>query len=61
MKSHELARELLDMPDKYIEASVDISTGDDDIGRRAFGSLIGINNKESPRVMLLFEGLLNDT
>ena len=36
MKSHELARKLLDLPDEDIEISVDMSVDDDSADNRVF-------------------------
>jgi hypothetical protein len=45
MTSHELARELLKCEDLEVTASLDISTGDDDSGRRIFtNGCFGVNN-----------------
>jgi len=59
--SHEVAKELLSMPPKEIVISVDISTGDNDAGRRIFTSeFFGINDAENEdEVVLLFGGDLN--
>ena len=60
MNSHTLAELLLSMPPKPVIASVDISTCDEDSGRRVFGELIDLNDKHSEEAVLLFEGSLND-
>ena len=45
MKAHELAQELLECEDLEVNASVDISTCDDDGGRRIFTvDCMGVNN-----------------
>ena len=59
--AHELAARLMGLPNKPIEISVDISTGDNDCERRAFGEgFLGINDIHADEYMLLFEGELND-
>lgn len=61
LNSHDLAKELLSMPPKEVTISLDISTCDEDAGRRAFsGAYFGINDKESHDLVLLFEGTIND-
>jgi hypothetical protein len=60
MRSHELARLLLSVEDREVECSVDISTCDEDSGRRAFGDLLEINDLQSDPLTLLFEGSLNE-
>ena len=65
MRSHELARILLEVEDADIECSVDISTGDDDIDSRAFGDFVEIGHTPCnlgfgiSTVMLLFAGNIN--
>jgi len=46
MKAYELARSLLSCEDLPVSASIDISTGDSDSGRRVFTEeCFGVNNK----------------
>jgi len=66
MRSHELAKELLEAPDGKVVCSVDISTGQDDAGDRCFGEAFeGINSLPtdigfgSDEVVLLFSGNTN--
>jgi Golgi nucleoside diphosphatase len=47
-----------DNGDLEVVVSVDISTGDNDAYRRAFGELIGIEN--GSKFMLIAEGELNE-
>lgn len=62
MDTHELAEWLLQRPKSAIKGSVDISTGDDDIGARAFGELYSFQHDPAGTVTLLFDnGLLNNT
>ena len=68
--THELARLLLSEDDVEFFISVDVSTGDDDAGRRAFsvGPPIEILYERDPCIhahtassaIVLFEGYLND-
>lgn len=60
--SHALAAMLMRGPDLAIRASVDLSTGDADAGRRAFGTLFGVQiEPDEKTATLLFEdGSLND-
>lgn len=45
MKAHELAKQLLEAEDYEVTASIDISTNDDDNGRRIFTKdCFGLNN-----------------
>lgn len=66
MRSHELAKRLLEAPDGDVCCSVDISTCEEDSSRRCFGEFTEINSLPtdtgygSTEVMLLFEGSLND-
>ena len=56
MRSHELARKLLNRPDVNITASLDISTGDDDAGRRVFSdSLCSIEQDATGDITMHFE------
>lgn len=59
--SHELAKLLLELPDKPIRCSVDLDTEDRDEGRRCFGEFSGeINDVRAEAYTLLFEcGELN--
>ena len=59
--SHQLARELLDIEDRPMSISIDISTCDSDSGRRTFSTEYnGINDINSSELVLLYEGELND-
>lgn len=62
MNSHELAEKLLAGPKRDVVASVDVSTCDDDAGRRAFGVLYGLQYEgDGKTATLLFEdGHLNE-
>jgi len=40
MKSHDLARKLLEMPNNDIKLSVDVSTSDDDSSNRIFSDTL---------------------
>ncbi len=62
MNTHELAEKLLQGPKRKVVASVDISSGDDDAGRRAFGDLCDLQYEaDEETVTLLFDaGRLND-
>jgi len=61
LTSHQLAKELLGMPNKELSISVDISTCDDDAGRRVFtDEYFGINDINSHDIVLLFDGILDD-
>jgi hypothetical protein len=58
--SHQLAKELLSMPDKPVAISIDVSTCDADYTNMAFGSeYFGVNGKTSETVILLFGGKTN--
>ena len=65
MRSHELAKILLENDDCEVTCSVDISTCDDDAGRRVFGDLVEINSLPtnegfgSNEAVLLFVGSIN--
>lgn len=55
MKSHELAKKLLNRPDVNVTASLDISMGDDDAGRRIFSdSLDSLEQDNTGDITLLF-------
>lgn len=59
--THQLAAELLKCENAPVSVSIDISTCDEDSGRRAFSSAcIGINDRRAPEITILFEGYLND-
>ena len=60
MNTHELAKILLEMEPKQIIASVDISTCDEDSGRRVYGDFIELNDMHPHEAVLLFEGNIND-
>jgi len=58
--THELAKELFDLPDKPVAISLDISTCDENAGDRAFsGEYFGVNDAEADEIILLFRGSLN--
>ena len=66
MRSHELARAMLDAPDGEVICSVDISTEQDDSNARCFGAFFeGVNYLPSDvgfgsdEVSLLFSGTTN--
>ena len=63
ISSHELARQLLGMPDLPIEISMDVSTCDEDADLRVFaGDYFGINDESGELtgcITLLFGGNLN--
>ena len=65
MRSHELAKILLEHDDGDVTCSVDISTCDADADRRVFGDFVEINSLPtdegfgSSEVVLLFVGNLN--
>lgn len=48
MKTHELAKILLDMPDVDVFVSVDVSKGEDDSEARVFGDIIEVQNNGGP-------------
>ena len=62
MRSHEMAKILLEAPDGKVVCSVDISTGEDDANARCFGEFEEINSLPSDvgfgsnEVQLLFSG-----
>jgi len=66
MDTHELARVLLAAPVGKIVCSVDLSTCEDNVDRRAFGEFVEINQLPSSvgfgsgEAVLLFDGSLND-
>ena len=62
MNTHELATRLLQAPMRNVVASVDISTDDDDAGRRAYGELCDLQYEaDDTTLTLLFDaGTLND-
>ena len=58
MTAHELARELLESEDFELEASIDISTGDNDSDRRIFATNCrGVNSSSGDGgvITLLFD------
>ena len=58
VKSHELARQLLRGENFPVRASIDISTCDDDSGRRIFSTdCMGVNNinGDGGEITILFE------
>lgn len=61
--AHELARELLTLPDLPVVISTDISTCDEDSYNRAFGhEYLGVNDDSggsTGEIVLLFFGNLN--
>ena len=63
MDTHELATLLIQGPRRNVVASVDISTDDDDAGRRAYGELCDLQYEaDGNTVTLLFDaGTLNDS
>lgn len=61
MTSHQLAKQLLKHEDQAVTVSVDISTGDDDFGKRAFGIVTSIQEEEKPHgITILAEGEINE-
>jgi hypothetical protein len=66
MRSHDLAKFLLEREDGEVECSVDISTCEEDSDRRCFGELVEVGHTPtgegfgSNEVMLLFVGCLNN-
>lgn len=59
--THQLAAELLKCENVSVTVSVDISTCDEDAGRRAFGhTCMGVNDRRAPEITVLFEGEVND-
>jgi len=59
--THQLAAELLKCENVPVYVSIDISTCGNDAGRKAFSNgFLGINYKQAPEVILLFDGQLND-
>lgn len=57
MKAHELGRMLLKGDDEEITASIDISTGDEDAGRRIYAiECFGVNSMKanSNEIVILF-------
>jgi len=58
MRSHDLANELLALPNLLIETSVDLSTSDADSDHRAFSDIIEVQS-DSRGIMLLCIGTLN--
>lgn len=64
MTAHELAKQLLKCKDVEVQASIDISTNDNDIDRRIFtDSCIGINeyNPNDGIVIILFSAVPKDS
>lgn len=60
MRSHELARRLLERPDLPVEVSVDLSTEDESTsGHRAFGDAYTINPDAARMVICAEAGFLN--
>lgn len=59
MKSHEIARLLLSLPNRVVKCSVNVSKDDSDYDRRVFGDMSGYNELPN-EIVLLFEGELND-
>lgn len=62
MDTHELAEKLLEGPRRELTASVDLSSGDDDHGRRAFGDLVGLQYEADGETATLFfeDGYINE-
>ena len=60
MKAKELAEVLLKKPELEVRGSVDISTGEDDAGRRVFGEEIYTVVVEAHEIMICFNGEIND-
>ena len=62
MTTHEIARLLLERPDGKLVVSVDVSTGEEDALRRAFGEFyLGWQSDINPEdTVLIFEGYIND-
>ncbi len=58
--THQLAAELLKCENVPVTISIDVSTGDDDAGHRAFSlEYLGINDKRASQITLLFDGIAN--
>ena len=63
MTTHELARELLKCPDIEVQASIDISSGDNDFDRRIFtNACMGVNdyNPHNNEITILFSAIPKD-
>jgi len=66
MRSHELAKAMLEAPDGKVICSVDISTCEEDADARCFGEFDEINSLPSEvgfgsdEVQLLFSGHIQD-
>lgn len=59
--THQLAAELLKCENVPVTASVDVSIGEIDAERRAFGfECLGINDTRAPEITILFVGEIND-
>lgn len=57
LTTHELAKELLELEDKPLEISVDMSTCDEDSENRVFTTeYFGVNDKHASEITLLFAG-----
>ena len=62
IKTHELARQLLKLPDIPVGISIDVSTCEEDSDLRAFaGEYFGVNDitGHTGEIVLLFGGNLN--
>lgn len=58
--THELARELLELEDRPVRISVDVSTGEHDWAHRVFAiEYHGINDEDASPIVLLFSGKPN--
>lgn len=60
MKAKEIAEKLLKNPELEVRCSVDISTGQEDFGRRVFGEEAVEVVIEEHEIMICFTGELND-
>ncbi len=59
--THQLAAELLKCENVPVYISIDVSTCENDAERRAFShDFLGVNDKQTPEIMLLFDGQLSD-
>lgn len=63
MKGHELAKQLLALPNHEVSASIDISTGDHDAFNRVFGHEVYEVNSAQGEVTICFadHAFNNDT
>lgn len=59
MLSHELAKELMKHQNMEIIISIDVSTGEEDFGKRVFADIVGVQ-ADNNEVVILGEGNLND-